>query len=829
MKIGKIYYIDAELSEAEYGANRFPAFYVLKNQSSELVKFIAFDASGNRSEGSIAGASFLQNIQPSLPLYKTGPASAPVLSISQASSSTPGSQSVEHFNRVEALPANLAAKQDKASTEIPAPNSIYKYVLLTNEVGVPRKLALESYIAGFGYISQAAVMYYLGANYYTQAQIDSRLTSVYKPKPSVATASALPLSGNTLGDVRNVIDTGMNYAWVDVDGTPTWDAQGGIMDLSSYATQLWVESQGYLTEVSWNDIDNQPDFADVAFSGSYNDLLDTPLFPVPEPHVNADWTALGGPAEILNKPNLGVYALDYTVVHKTGNETIDGEKTFTASTFFPAGTLIQTDGNVVTENWGSAYQWNEAFQDRHTHDNKAVLDGIASTNVSNWNTSYTQSHTHSNKAFLDTLNAGAFVDLVSLKLNSNMPNLAATNYGSYAGIINDATNGPVASDWHHTIKMLHSNSEGYYTAIAVKMTGDEGMYHRRMTGGVTSSWRRVWDNFDFNIADYVTRVAFETAAEGYMKKTETQNVSADFDIASPEGSWATSLFNKGTFVNGINAADNSRGTGYWAIETANGFGNTNFPSDSTYGVYQRLKSNTFTTDIMFQNGDSGGGMYYKTWYHGSSQEGTISSWKRVLTESDLPNYGSDTQIPYIDASGKFAYSTRLTYSQTNGQQSQAVITLKRQNGFTVSVGTNGLLTPEGNGFILSGQNPFIKRGNQTLSLGNTLGDEQSHHLLFDGREYVFPDKNGTVMLKEDLFAENPSADIPSDSTLNSTYPNAPVGFEVFFPNLFLTGHAYITIGNSMSDEKEIYGKGIIYKKTNRGWMVIPTYQNDTPT
>lgn len=56
-------------------------------------------------------------------------------------------------------------------------------------------------------------------------------TKVYKPKGSVATYSALPTEGNEVGDVYNVEDTGMNYAWTDKG---EWDALGGIVDLSGY-------------------------------------------------------------------------------------------------------------------------------------------------------------------------------------------------------------------------------------------------------------------------------------------------------------------------------------------------------------------------------------------------------------------------------------------------------------------------------------------------------------------------------------------------------------------------------------------------------------------
>lgn len=59
--------------------------------------------------------------------------------------------------------------------------------------------------------------------------LKSDITNVYKYKGSVATSSALPSSNQTTGDVYNVEDTGMNYAW---NGT-AWDALGEILTIVS--------------------------------------------------------------------------------------------------------------------------------------------------------------------------------------------------------------------------------------------------------------------------------------------------------------------------------------------------------------------------------------------------------------------------------------------------------------------------------------------------------------------------------------------------------------------------------------------------------------------
>lgn len=63
--------------------------------------------------------------------------------------------------------------------------------------------------------------------------LKSDLTNVYKYKGSVASVSALPASGNTAGDVYNVEDTDMNYAW---NGT-AWDPLGELFSIESITNE----------------------------------------------------------------------------------------------------------------------------------------------------------------------------------------------------------------------------------------------------------------------------------------------------------------------------------------------------------------------------------------------------------------------------------------------------------------------------------------------------------------------------------------------------------------------------------------------------------------
>ena len=80
------------------------------------------------------------------------------------------------------------------------------------------------------------------------------IATVLKFKGTVANFAALPLTGNTVGDVYNiqtvaegttptdingdVIKAGDNVAYVTLEGGAAgWDALGGVTDLSNYATK----------------------------------------------------------------------------------------------------------------------------------------------------------------------------------------------------------------------------------------------------------------------------------------------------------------------------------------------------------------------------------------------------------------------------------------------------------------------------------------------------------------------------------------------------------------------------------------------------------------
>lgn len=99
---------------------------------------------------------------------------------------------------------------------------------------------------------------------------------------------------------------------VEVDGSSVVNAQGVAEIVLPTFTQVnadWDATSGVSEILNKPDLSiyaESSDLATVATSGSYNDLLDKPS--IPSAQVNADWDATSGVSAILNKPSLATVA-----------------------------------------------------------------------------------------------------------------------------------------------------------------------------------------------------------------------------------------------------------------------------------------------------------------------------------------------------------------------------------------------------------------------------------------------------------------------------------------------------------------------------------------
>lgn len=115
----------------------------------------------------------------------------------------------------------------------------------TVDITVPTKVSDLNNDEGFQDASDVAsaisdALANSGDPYQTESDVDSKISSaisgVYTYKGSVASYANLPSSGNVAGDVWDVQDTGINYAWT---GT-AWDALGTSVDTSAF----WTSTTG---------------------------------------------------------------------------------------------------------------------------------------------------------------------------------------------------------------------------------------------------------------------------------------------------------------------------------------------------------------------------------------------------------------------------------------------------------------------------------------------------------------------------------------------------------------------------------------------------------
>lgn len=132
------------------------------------------------------------------------------------------------------------------------------------------------------------------------------------------------------------------------------------------------------------------------------------------------------------------------------------------------------------------------------------IKAITTTNISNWNTAFGWgNHAGRYPLYNGTGATGTWGINVSGtaqfadKLQLNPVGLLAATFGAYGGILQDSTDGP-GTEWTNRIKILHNNNAGYFTELAQRFTGTEGLYHRRMLAGTLTPWRRVLDTFNFN-------------------------------------------------------------------------------------------------------------------------------------------------------------------------------------------------------------------------------------------------------------------------------------------------------------------------------------------
>ena len=118
-----------------------------------------------------------------------------------------------------------------------------------------------------------------------------------------------------------------------------------IPSLDGYATQTWVQEQGYKTSITSSDITNALGYTPGTsnFSGSYNELTDTPTF--------ATVATSGSYNDLTDKPTIPDTSNFVTI---DTNQTITGAKTFQGG-LITKNTTFGMEMNIIPSRFAYAY------------------------------------------------------------------------------------------------------------------------------------------------------------------------------------------------------------------------------------------------------------------------------------------------------------------------------------------------------------------------------------------------------------------------------------------------------------------------------------------
>lgn len=257
-----------------------------------------------------------------------------------------------------------------------------------------------------------------------QSMIDNQRSSIYRLMSPVATYADLPMDGNENGDVRNVIDTGMNYVW---DGEE-WDALGGLLDLTNYVTQTqFTTALSDMATQTW--VNNQLANVSVDLSGYYTaeevdwQIGQAVLGLATQAWVNEQIANITGGGQM----DLSIYALkDATGLSE---EQIDAWRNALRVTDIEVENLYNADGTLTGNRNVNLGGYTLSFNNGYVKADKYTLNVISSNSHPNsiHTDGYKLKYTNNEGATFELLTASAssqeiLTILSNIDINSSMMN-----------------------------------------------------------------------------------------------------------------------------------------------------------------------------------------------------------------------------------------------------------------------------------------------------------------------------------------------------------------------------------------------------------------------
>lgn len=413
---------------------------------------------------------------------------------------------------------------------------------------------------------------------------------------------------------------------------------------------------------------------------------------------------------IASSTNYGIVKIDGNTIKMNANGQlyVDGDISGGGGIDFTVGTgLEMSASSVLSVKYGTiegtSCQGNDSRL--HTHGNKTVLDGITSTKVSNWDEAFSNKHWHNNKSNLDTINQGLgtsysptfnAITLVGWKIDSVGGDLNFRHNGTLAVYMSGINNGNIVIKKNVIAEgdvVAYSTGGSLSDFVPVASTSSYGIVkYDGTTIGKNSSGQLYVINAgssggsDINVIDSLTsqsKTDALSANQGYQLDQRLKNVrwstpdgtdyvrtylGSEYKDLSKNGhshEWST-IRNKPTILSSITYSTTGSGN---VVTNVTASGNTVYVTKGSISGGSDWNGGTITNGITISNRGAVG-ISIST---GTPFVKFGSNWK-IQSRSDLSfYYGSGGALAYFSGSNKGNLWIAGTLSQNSDMRLKTVV------------------------------------------------------------------------------------------------------------------------------------------------------------
>ena len=201
---------------------------------------------------------------------------------------------------------------------------------------------------------------------------------------------------------------------------------------------------------------------------------------------------------------------------------------------------------------------------------KSMVEGVLTGNIT--------SHTHN---YAGSSSAGGSANSALTLLYNNKFD---TTYGNYAIFqqnynISDFPH----SGWFNSIKMLHDNSHGYFTEIAMSFSDEDGIWRRALRSGAQVGWYKILDSGNYN--SYAPTLT-GTGASGTWGISISGNASSATKLQDNTAftAWRQTFFENGKPKNVSGDLSLERSKLYWNGDINGAYISSNGMTDMIYNM-----------------------------------------------------------------------------------------------------------------------------------------------------------------------------------------------------------------------------------------------------